>query len=54
MCEDVFVVDRECLGPIMQHLKSGEKKFHKRHVPILQIYNFRRSVKLLLKALLSV
>ena len=39
MCEDVFVVDRECLGPIMQHLKSGEKKFHKRHVPILQIYN---------------
>ena len=28
MCEDVFVVDRECLGPVMQHLKSGEKKSH--------------------------
>ena len=28
MCEDVFVVDRECLGPVMQHLKSGEKMFH--------------------------
>ena len=39
MCEDVFVVDRECLGPIMQHLKSGEKRAScKGHVPILHIY----------------
>ena len=39
MCEDVFVVDRECLGPVMQHLKSGEKRAScKGHVPILHIY----------------
>ena len=40
MCEDVFVVDRECLGPVMQHLKIGEKRAScKGHVHVLQMYN---------------
>ena len=38
MCEDVFVVDRECLGPVMQHLKSGEKKFHVKGMSLFFIY----------------
>ena len=38
MGEDVFVVDRECLGPVMQHLKSGEKNFHVKGMSLFFIY----------------